>query len=73
LPPYNVFVATNPVPDPIEEEALRVLDANPRLRERLKDFHRRFKLGEELTLHEHDEARRIVGLESLSPPDQPAD
>ena len=56
-------MATNPQLDPIEEEALRILEANPELKARLKEFHRRLNAGEQLDLHEHEEARRIVGLE----------
>lgn len=66
-------MATNPKLDPIEEEALRILEADPELRARLKEFHRRLKTGEALDLREHDEARRIVGLEPLGSSTKPAD
>lgn len=66
-------MATNPKSDPIEEEGVRILDENPALRARLREFGRKLKDGEDLEVHEHDEARRIVGLGPVGAPDPSSD
>ena len=48
--------------DPVEEEVERVLDENPGLLERLKDYDRQRKHGE-LDLVPHEEALRQLGLD----------
>jgi hypothetical protein len=54
-------VATDPVPDPIDEEIRRLLD-DADLRASLQDFEVRGDRGELDPEGSDDEARRIVGL-----------
>ena len=53
----------HPERDPIQEEGERILRENPGLHARLQEYHRKRKAGEALNLHEHEEVRRLVGLD----------
>jgi hypothetical protein len=57
-------MATNPVPDPIEEEAESAF-ADPVTRQRIERFNARLRRGELPRGRSHNEARRIVGLPPL--------
>lgn len=56
-------MATNPLPNPIEEEAQRLLDQNPQLLARLERIQHQLDAGEYQFRDNHDEARRIAGLD----------
>jgi hypothetical protein len=57
-------MATNPIEDPIEQEAKRVF-SDPETRIRIKRFNARLARGENVKGRSHNEARRIVGLPPL--------
>jgi hypothetical protein len=62
-------MATEPAPDPIEEEIREVLEANPGLRERLR-HERRLIDARQVRGTSHSEVVRRLGLELEAEPDE---
>jgi hypothetical protein len=67
---YNVCMATNPLPenyvvDELAEEFQRQLDEDPELLAYLIEVQRQLDAGEIVPVDNHNEARRIVGLDPL--------
>jgi hypothetical protein len=58
-------MATNRLPDPIEEEGVRLLKENPELLASLEEIERRLQSGQYVPRNNHNEARRIAGLNPL--------
>jgi hypothetical protein len=67
-------MATEPLRDPIEEEAARLLAENPGLREELEEFGRAYEAGQipDSDLIPHEEVRRrLARLGIPLPPPEP--
>jgi hypothetical protein len=62
-------MATDPVPDPIEEEIREILEVNPGLRERLGQERRLIDAGQ-MRGTPHEEVVRLLGLELEAEPDE---
>jgi len=62
-------MATNPIPepedDPVAEEGVRLMRENPELLAYLEDVQQRLDSGEYQPRNNHNEARRIAGLDPL--------
>jgi len=62
-------MASEPVPDPIEEEIREILAADPGLRERLRHERRLIDAGQ-MRGTPHEEVVRRLGLEVEAEPDE---